>query len=151
MLCQYFPPSLTASLAWFLQKCTWKFLLLYPHWCVPPIDFCSKLILPSSLDSRSILFGKAHCCTLTLGILDSVGPMASFVTSVASPSKWSWSGELWSELLPQISAGLEINGIKFSVYSIETKCGKAAKHAFPRLACAAVIRCFIDVYGVTMS
>ena len=30
---------------------------------VPPIDFHSKLILPSSLDFGSIVFGRPHCCT----------------------------------------------------------------------------------------
>ena len=30
---------------------------------VPPIDFHSKLILPSSLDSRSTVFGRPHYCT----------------------------------------------------------------------------------------
>ena len=51
---------------------------------VPPTDFCSEFILPSSLDSRSILFGRPHCCTLTLGLLDYVWEMASFVSSVYS-------------------------------------------------------------------
>ena len=30
---------------------------------VPPIDFHSKLISLSSLDSGSIIFGRPHCCT----------------------------------------------------------------------------------------
>ena len=30
---------------------------------VPPTDFHSELILPSSLDSRSIVFGRPHCYT----------------------------------------------------------------------------------------
>ena len=30
---------------------------------VPPINFHSELILPSSLDFGSIVFGRPHCCT----------------------------------------------------------------------------------------
>ena len=76
--------------------------------------------------------------------------MASFVSSVASPSKWIWSGELWSEVLPRIGEGLEINGIEFSVYSIETECGRDTECACSCLACAIAIRCFIDVDGIAM-
>ena len=103
---------------------------------VPTTDFQPELILTSSLDSRSIVFGRPHYCTLTLGLLYSIWEMTSFVSLVSSPSKWSWNSELWSKLLPWIGEGLEINGIEFSVSSIETKCGRAAERACSRLACA---------------
>ena len=50
---------------------------------VPPTDFRSELILPSSLDSRSIVFERPHCCMLHIKL----GPswfwweMASFILS----------------------------------------------------------------------
>ena len=78
--------------------------------------------------------------------------MESFVSSVASPYKWSWSGELWSELLPHIGEGLEINIIELSVSSIVIEYRRASEHDCSCLACAtAIIRWFIDVDGVAMS